>query len=78
MTKFCCRATTAGVIGGKTLPFLMFSYGLPLMDVGLTMFLYGDDYGKDPRGFIGWNNETKHIFFYLILPVVVVRARSEN
>ena len=31
------------------------------------MFLHGDDYGRDPRAFIGWDNETKLIFFYQML-----------
>ena len=28
------------------------------------MLLYGDDYGKDPRAFIGSASDTKMIFFY--------------
>ena len=39
-------------------------YGIPLIDIGVTMLLYGDDYGRDPRAFIGWANDTKMIFFY--------------
>ena len=31
------------------------------------MFLYGDDYGRDPRAFIGWANDTKLVFFYAML-----------
>lgn len=42
-------------------------YGLPMIDIGVTMFLYGDDYGRDPRAFIGWANDTKLVFFYAML-----------
>ena len=38
-----------------------------MIDIGVTMFLYGDDYGRDPRAFIGWANDTKLIFFYGML-----------
>ena len=31
------------------------------------MFLHGDDYGRDPRAFIGWANDTKLVFFYAML-----------
>ena len=24
-----------------------------MVDIGVTMFLYGSDYGRDPRAFIG-------------------------
>ena len=64
------------------------SYGLPLINVGVTIYLYPEDYGKDPRyttnpfnsrnvlhiyktflfksirAFIGWENDTKMVFFY--------------
>ena len=53
------RAITGGIIGGKTLAYIPFVYGLPLINIGVTMFLYGDDYGRDPRAFIGWSNDTK-------------------
>jgi len=61
------RAITGGIIGGKTLGYIPMIYGLPLVDIGVSMFLYGDDYGRDPRAFIGWANETKLSFFYAIL-----------
>ena len=38
-----------------------------MIDIGVTMFLYGDDYGRDPRAFIGWANDTKLVFFYAML-----------
>ena len=56
-----------GIIGGKTLGYLPLIYGLPLIDIGVSMFLYGADYGRDPRAFIGWANETKLSFFYAML-----------
>jgi len=43
------RAITAGVIGGKTWAYILLSFGLPLTNTGLSMFLYGSDYGTDPR-----------------------------
>ena len=53
-----------GIIGGKTWGYIPMIYGIPLIDIGVTMLLYGDDYGRDPRAFIGWANDTKMIFFY--------------
>ena len=47
------RAITGGIIGGKTWGYLPMIYGLPMVDIGVTMFLYGSDYGRDPRAFIG-------------------------
>lgn len=52
------------------------SYGFSIFNAGLTIYLYGDDYGKDPRCFIGWENETKSIFFYHILTLCAVRSTS--
>ncbi len=70
------RAVTAGIIGGKTWGYLPCAYGLPFVNLGITIYLYGDDYGTDPRTFIGWNNETKMVFFYGILPTAGVREKS--
>lgn len=58
------RAITAGVIGGRKWGFIVCSWGAPLFNVGLTLFLHGDNYGTDPRCFVGWENETKNVFFY--------------
>jgi hypothetical protein len=66
------RAVVSGIIGGKTWSFIFISYGLPIVNVGLTIFLFGDDYGKDPRCFIGWENQTKHVFFIQHLVIVGV------
>ncbi len=68
------RAMTGGIIGGKTWSYILVCYGLPLFDVGLTMYLYGDDYGRDPRCFIGWENDTKHVFFFLQMATIAVRT----
>lgn len=61
------QAITAGVIGGKTWAFILTSYGFPVIAVGLNLFFYGDDYGTDPRCFMGWENQTKNCFFYFML-----------
>ncbi len=71
------RAITSGVIGGKTTGYVTISYGLPLFNIGLTMLLYGDDFGKDPRCFIGWENETKNVFFYQQLTAVTVSIYTQ-
>ena len=39
-------------------------YGVPLIDIGVTMLLYGNDYGRDHRAFIGSTSDTKMIFLY--------------
>ena len=40
------------------------AYGLAFINLGLTFYMdAGKDYGTDPRGFIGWENETKTVFF---------------
>lgn len=64
----------SGIIGGKTWSFLLLSYGLPFINVGLTMFLFGDDYGKDPRCLVGWENETKSVFLIAMLAACGVAA----
>ncbi len=61
------RAISVGVIGGKTWPYVVLSYGFPLLNMGLTFFFFGDDYGTDPRCFLGWENATKTIFFAQML-----------
>ena len=59
---------TVGVIGGKTRAYLPMAYGMSTFNLGLTFFLdAGDDYGTDPRGFIGWEDQTKTVFFVGIL-----------
>ena len=59
---------TVGVIGGKTRAYLPMAYGVSTFNLGLTFFLdAGDDYGTDPRGFIGWEDQTKTVFFVGIL-----------
>ena len=72
------RAITGGIIGGKTWSYLPLAYGLPLINVGVTVFLYGDDYGTDPRAFLGWENETKAMFFYTMLSVVGVMINNRS
>ena len=47
------RAITGGIIGGKTWGYIPMIYGFPLIDIGVTMLLHGEDYGRDPRAFIG-------------------------
>ncbi len=66
------RAVTAGIIGGKTWSYLSLAYGIPFVNLGITLYLHGDNYGTDPRAFIGWLNETKSTFFYGILPCVTI------
>ena len=52
------------MIGGKTMAYPPVAYGLAFINLGLTFYMdAGKDYGTDPRGFIGWENETKTVFF---------------
>ncbi len=60
------RAVTSGVLGGKGSSYAFFSYGTSLILFGLTLYLYPEDYGRDPRAFIGWENDTKRPFFFSI------------
>ncbi len=69
------RAITGGIIGGKTLGYVPLIYGGPMIDIGVSMYLYGNDYGRDPRAFIGWDNETKLVFFYAMLTATWVKIR---
>ena len=40
------------------------AYGLAFINLGLTFYIdAGKDYGTDPRGFVGWENDTKTVFF---------------
>ncbi len=70
------QAITIGVMGGKTWAFIFVSYGLPILNVGITFFFFGSNYGTDPRCFIGWENDVKMVFFYFILPVLGVRVNT--
>ena len=36
------RAITGGIIGGKTYAYIPISYGMPLIDTGLALYLYGE------------------------------------
>ena len=63
---------TSGVIGGKTWAYLPMGYGAPFVNVGLTIYLYGRDYGTEPWVFLGWENDTKWTFFYQMGPTVIV------
>lgn len=63
---------TVGVIEGKTWAYVPLGYGVPFIDLGLTLFLYGSDYGTEPWAFLGWSNDTKMVFFYCILPAAFV------
>ena len=42
-------------------------YGCALLNVGYTILMHGNDYGTDPRAFIGWANETKAPFLYAMM-----------
>lgn len=66
------QAVTAGIIGGKLMGYIPLAYGLPFINIGTTIYIYADDYGRDPRAFIGWENETKWVFFYLQWPLTFV------
>ena len=66
------RAVTVGIIGGKTWAYIPLGYGLPFLNLGATLYTAGKDYGTDPRCMIGWENETKMIFFYGMLPGIFV------
>lgn len=66
------RAITAGIIGGKLWGYVPLAYGLPFINLGLSIFFYDEDYGRDPRVFIGWENETRMSFFYGQWPLVFV------
>ena len=61
------RAITQGITGGKTSCYTFIGYGCAFINVGYTIFMHGNDYGTDPRGFIGWANETKAPFLYAMM-----------
>ena len=39
---------------------------------GFTFYRYAEDYGTDPRGFLGWTNDTKLCMFMVMIPASVV------
>ena len=41
--------------------------------IGYTFYRYGNDYGTDPRGFVGWDNDTKACMFVVMIPASLVR-----
>ena len=53
------RAITRGVIGGLAKAYACLGWGIPVILLGLTWFLYGNDIGTDPECFIGWEAQTK-------------------
>ena len=59
-----CRAIAYGVTGGKTAALTLLGYGAAIGNVGWTLLKYAEDYGTDPRAFVGWNNQTKKPFLY--------------
>ena len=61
------RAITQGITGGKTSSYICIGYGCPLLNLGYTIFMHGNDYGTDPRAFIGWANQTKMPFLYSMI-----------
>ena len=66
--KFLCfRAITQGITGGKTSSYTCIGYGCAFLNVGYTIFMHSNDYGTDPRGFIGWANQTKEPFLYAMI-----------
>ena len=69
------RAITGGIIGGKTWAYIPLGYGAPLIDVGMSLYFTADDYGTDPRAFLGWENNTKWYFFYGMWPAAFVRDK---
>lgn len=72
------RAITSGIIGGKTMAYVPLAYGLGCWDLGITILLYNIDYGRDPRAFIGWENETKTVFFYGMYGAAGVRTKHNS
>ena len=73
------RAVTGGVIGGKTMAYPPVAYGLAFINLGLTFYMdAGKDYGTDPRGFIGWENETKTVFFAGVITKSAVSQPSRQ
>ena len=72
------RAVTVGVIGGKTWAYLPLAFGQPFLSFGATLYRHGQDFGSDPRAFVGWENETKFIFFYSMVPMTAVSNHSPN
>ena len=42
------------------------------MVVGYTIFMHANDYGTDPRGFIGWANQTKAPFLWSMIAFGVI------
>ena len=60
------------MIEGKTWAYIPIGYGIPFINVGLTFFCYGGDYGTEPWAFLGWQNDTKMIFFYNMIGAIVV------
>jgi hypothetical protein len=70
------RAITVGIIGGKTWSYIPMGYGAPMINLGVTLYMVGKDYGTDPRAIIGWENDTKMFFFYGILPTIAVSVSS--
>jgi len=57
------RAIVSGEIGGRTLSFLCFGYGIPMMALGYNVLNNLEDMGDDPNCMIGWENAPKWTFF---------------
>ena len=56
------KAFTGGIISGRTKIYFPIGYGTPLIPIGLLFLIYHDDFGVDPRCFVGWNDEAKTLY----------------
>ena len=60
-------ATTSGIIGGYTGIYLSLGWGLAFLAFGLNVWTNLDLMGDDPRCMIGYENESKYLFLFLVL-----------
>lgn len=62
------KAIISGIIGGHTRTYLCFGYGVPLLHIGVSIFIHLQEMGTDPRCMVGWANEVKEAFY---IPVAI-------
>merc|ERR1719481_1930529 len=61
------KAITSGVIGGRTLVYLPFAYGIALISLGSSIYMDLETMGTDPRCWVAWDNLPKWLFFGTVL-----------
>ena len=63
----CFKAITSGIIDGKSGAYLPLAWGIPMISLGVNIFLSLMLMGDEPKCWVGWDNLVKWQFFIPLL-----------